>query len=105
MVAFWPDARCVCFCEPTMRITPGNQLGPDPDAGLSSESSNSIVERAAESVDVVRDSDRQRRLSKVTPSPRRWRVSVYLPLCAPSGAVGSRGGVRPSLSTLSQQDG
>jgi hypothetical protein len=49
---------------------PDDQLGSEPDPGLTSEPSNSIVERAAEAVDVIRDSDRQRGLSKVTPSLR-----------------------------------
>jgi len=43
-------------------------LGSELDAGFTSEPSNSIVARAAEAVDVIRDSDRQRGLSQVTPS-------------------------------------
>ena len=46
-------------------------MGSESDAGFTSEPSNSIVVRAAEAVDVIRDSDRQCGLSKVTPSLRR----------------------------------
>jgi hypothetical protein len=57
------NSRCV--------FIPGNPLGSEPDAGLTSKPSNSIIERAAEAVDVIRDSDQQRGLSKVTPFLRR----------------------------------
>ena len=70
-MAFSPTHVAFAFVNRPCVFTPGNQLGSKPDAGLTSEPSNSIVKRAAEAVDVIRDSDRQRRLSKVTPSLRR----------------------------------
>src|ERR1700738_4397541 len=64
-VAVSAFANCPCV------FTPGNQLGPEPGARFPSEPSNSIVERAADAVDVTGDSDRQRGLSAVTTSLRR----------------------------------
>jgi len=52
-------------------FTPGNPLGSEPGARFTSAPSNSIVERAADAVDVIDDSDRQRGLSAETPSLRR----------------------------------
>jgi hypothetical protein len=71
-VAFSSDARCAyCIWNWPCVFTPGSQLGPEPEAGFTSEPTNSIFQRAAGAVDVIRDSDRQRGLSKVTPSLRR----------------------------------
>src|SRR6476660_9531286 len=60
--------RFLHFVHSRCVFSPGNPLGAEPDAGPTSKASNSIIERAAEAVDVIRDSDRQRGLSKVTPS-------------------------------------
>src|SRR6476619_2610231 len=71
-VALSPGARCgFCLCELSCAFTPGNPLESEPGARFTSAPSNSIVERAADAVDVIDDSDRQRGLSAETPSLRR----------------------------------
>src|ERR1700677_1790786 len=52
-------------------FAPGNRLGSESDAVLTSMRGNSIVERAADAVDVTCDSDRQWGLSAQTTSLRR----------------------------------
>jgi hypothetical protein len=65
-------------------------LGSEPGDRFTFEPSNSIVERAADDVDVIGDSDRQRGLSAATPSLRRHRVGFHVSLSAPWGAVDLR---------------
>src|ERR1700747_1528751 len=66
-VALSLDSPCgFGVCELTMCLTPGNQLGSEPDAGFT----DSIVELAADVADVPGDSDRRRRLCALTTESR-----------------------------------
>jgi hypothetical protein len=71
-----------------------NQLGSEPGVRFTPEPGNSIVERAADAVDVIDNNDPQQGLSAATPSMRRQRVSFQVPLSAPWGAAREAGKAR-----------
>jgi Family of unknown function (DUF5996) len=86
VVSVGSDNRLGRSCSRCLRgrgvFASGNALGSERHAGFTSEPSNSIIERAVEAVDVIRDRGRYKESSKVTPSLRRLRVSICVPLSA-----------------------